>query len=639
MDILKDQEIHLRDYFYILRKRRRIFFALFAASLLASVVLSSISTVLYKATTTILIEKENPNVVDFKEVMALDASNTDYYQTQYEMFKSYSLIRRLANSVELSEDPYVLSVQKGGVRKILKNIFFLPEWVKDFFKPRQIEDIFTKKMLKIEPVRNTRLVRVGIIHPDAARAAKISNKLAALFIEQNLENRFSIATNAGRMIGDQLIEMKQKVTDAGRKLQEYKEDQGLVNIPSLREKDPFIQEAKLELVKLQARESKLSKRYLPAHPKMIHIQSQIEGLKEKIKEEEQRKLELGRKSLDYAELEREEQSAKKIYTALLARLEETTSQSKIQSTNIQIVDKADVPTLPYRPNLFLNLAFGFFLGIVGGILGAFASEYFDASVRIPDDVEKGLGLELVGIVPHADATSKKTSLFSKKEGENFSATAESFRALRTALLFKLRHAGECRVVLVTSANPEEGKSTVALNLAAAFQQNHLRVLLIDSDLRKPRLHTTLNEQRKPGLVDVLESSVPLSLAIRKKVTDLGFDFLPAGPYSQHSTESLGDKLMLQVMADLRKNYDVIVIDSPPYLAVADVHVLSEYADYALVVTLYQKTKKHHLKNIKRRFPSIEEKMLGVVINDVGVKEKDYYYHQYCYYGYGDAPGK
>lgn len=639
MEMFMDQEIHLRDYFYILRKRKRLILSVFFTFIFGSIVLTYFSTPLYKASATVLIEKENPNIVDFKEIMALDASNNDYYQTQYEMFKSFSLIKRVSASVKLAEDPYVIKLQKGGIQKLFRKMAFLPPWLQNFFREKTVEEIFIKKMLKVEPIRNTRLVRIGVIHPHSHRSAEIANRLVDLFIDQNLENRFSIATDAVEMISDQLGEMKDRVAEAGRKLQEYKESQGLVNIPSLRVKDQFVQDAKLELVKLQSKESRLAKRYLPAHPKMIHIQSQIEGLQQKINEEEQKQLDLGRKSLDYSELEREEASAKKIYTALLARLQETTSQAKIQSTNIQIVDRAPVPNFLFKPSLFLNLALGIFLGLALGIFCAFFAEYFDATIRVPDDIEKGLGLDLVGIIPHAGTMKEKEGIFTRRDDRNFSAAAEAFRALRTAFLFKLRHFSGCRVILVTSPHPEEGKSTVALNLAAAFQQNHLKVLLIDADLRKPRLHKALQVEREPGLTDSLENARSCKEGIRKNVPELGFDFIPCGTYSNNSTEILGLKSMKNCMQEFRADYDIVIVDSPPFFAVADVHVLCDYADALLIVTRYQKTQKHHLRNLKKRFDTFRDKTLGVVINDVGTKEKDHYYHQYYYYGYGNAPKK
>lgn len=632
-----EQEIHLRDYLYILRKRRFAILAFFIFILFCGVLYTAFEKVLYRATATVLIERENPNVIDFKEVLAMDASTTDYYQTQYKMLESQSLIESLIQKEKLEEDPFIRGLQRGRLRPLLKTFGENFSWLHQFVVDPSTPDLIIRRMLRIDPVRNSRLVRVSVLHPDPRRSAELTNSLVDLFIERNLQDRFLVSERATELISRQLIELKDKVSEAERKLQAYKEQKGLVNIPSIREKDKFVQDARLELVKLQSVETKFEKRYLPAHPKLIHLRSQIEGLKSRIEEEEKKALELSRVAIEYSELEREAESSRGIYEALLARLQETQSQGKTQASNILIVDHADAPPRPYKPRPFINLLMAVSLGTIGGVLLAFFLEYLDSTIKIPDDIEKGLGLELFGIIPEADINRKdplKGGLFLFPS--QHSPISESFRALRTTLLFHLRQMSGCRKILITSPNPDEGKSTVALNLAAAFQQNRLRVLLIDADLRKPRSHGLFNVESQKGLTDVLEGEMPLKDAVHQNAGEVGFNFISCGTRSHHPTEILGSKEMKNILSELEKNYDIILLDSPPYLPVADVAVLSEYADAILVVARYHRTDKRHLRDIKKRFSEAGPKILGIVVNRVSVQEKDYYYHQYYYYGYGDA---
>ncbi len=631
-----DYEVHLKDYFYVLRKRRRALLIFFTAVMIAGVLFTLFEKVLYRAGATVLIEREHPNVVDFKEVMALDAGQTEYYQTQYQMIKSRSLIQELIGKEKLGTDAYLKKLHDGHLRWLFRNQAFLPLWVREFLGDPYLEDTVIHKMLQVNPIRNSRLVEISVIYPDPVRSAEITNTLVELFIKRNLEDRFTISKRAMELISGQLGELKEKVGVAQRKLQAYKEEKGLVRIPSIREKDQFIEEARLELVKLQSEESKLSKRYLPEHPKMIHLSSQIEGLKEKIVEEEKRIMGLGRISIDYSELERESESSRQIYEALLKRLQETMSEAQTQASNIMVVDRANPPLKPFTPRPFLNLSIALFIGLAGGVLLAFFLEYLDSTIKIPEDVERALGLDLLGVIPQADKDRKgnrRELFFSAHEP---SPVSEALRALRTALIFKLRHVAGSKTILMTSSNPQEGKTTLSANLAAAFEQNHLKVLLIDADLRRPRLHQLLGTASEPGLTEVLEGERRPGEVIQKNVGGLGFDFLGSGIHSQHPTEILGSDRMKEVLEELKKKYDIILIDSPPYLAVADVVVLSEYADALVIITRYQVTEKRYLRNVKKRFNEASIKLIGVVINQVSVREKDYYYHQYYYYGYGDG---
>lgn len=641
MNLLGTEDIHLKDYGYILRKRKKVFVLFFILVMIATLIFTVFEKVLYRATSTILIERENPNVVDFKEVMAMDAASTEYYQTQYQKIKSHSLIQTLFKENNLTKDPYLISLTKGRLRHFLKTLPFLPKSMKRFLADPYPEDVLIKSMLKVQPVRNTRLVEVSILYPDPIRSADLTNSLVNLFIKRNLQDRFLVSRQATQLISDQLFELKQKVAEAQRKLQQYKEEQGLVNIPSIREKDIFLQEAKLELVKLQSEKSKLAKRYLADHPKMIHLISQIEGLEQKINEEEQKILSAGRTAIDYAELEREAESSRQIYEALLKRLEETTSEAQSQASNVSIVDDAKVPLKPYTPRPILNFVIAVFLGSIGGVFLVFFLEYLDSSIKIPDDIEQGLGLPLLGIIPKAEKNPN-----TPYQGELFfnprepSTASESLRALRTSLLMHLRQVPGCRVILLTSPNPEEGKSTIIFNLASAIEQNHLKVLLIDADLRKPRLHQIMEVSQKMGLAEVLEGEATAQDVIHKNLPGLGFDFLSCGNFSNHPTEILGSDRMASLIQELKKNYDFILMDSPPYLAVADVIVLSEYSHAVIVIAKYHKTDRKHIKGISQRFSKNKERLCGVIINQVSVREKDYYYHQYYYYGYGnDRPKK
>ncbi len=638
--IAYEEEIHLRDYYYVLVKRRKVILSFLLMTLLTGIFLTFTETVVYQGSATLLIEKDHPNILDFKEVLSVDSSSTDYYQTQCQILRSAGLVRELIIAQKLEEDPYLQRLIHGQLRNFLRKQPWIARALGVYLVARNPEDVFIKEMLQIKPIRNSQLVTVSVLHPENRRAAALANALARLFIEQNLKNRYAASTQATELIAGQMGDLKERVAEADKKLQTYKEEHSLVSIPSLREKDEFLQDAKLALVKLQSQESRMAKRYLPAHPKRIHLRSEIEGLEEKIKSEETKKMELGSLAIKYGELEREAESAQKVYKALMERLEQTHSEAQAQASNMMIVDQAVAEPRPSRPRPVMNFMMALALGLFGGVLAAFLVEYLDPTVKIPDDIEKGLGLELFGMIPRAGrpkGSSADSEIFLKAAAGSNPA-AEAIRALRTALVFKLRHVKGSHVLLITSPNPEEGKSTVALNLAAAFQQNHFRTILVDADLRRPRLHKALVFEDKKGLSDVLDQQCGIHEAICKNVAGLGFDFLSAGMVLDHPTELLGTESAVKLFNRLREEYDMVILDTSPYLAVADVAVLSEYADAGIVVARYHKTDKRHLKDVKRFFEDASLKTVGVVMNLVEPRERNYYYHRYYYYGYGsNAP--
>jgi succinoglycan biosynthesis transport protein ExoP len=629
-------EIHLQDYVYVLKKRLWIVILAVAFTLFAAVFVTLRATIIYKATATILIEKENPNIVDFKEIMSFDSSSNEYYQTQYQVIKSRSLIEALVEKENLAEDSLLKGMKKGGLRKILKDKMFFKKYLSPFLTDKTFADLVSQRLLKVDPIRNSRLVDISFFHTDPEKAAKLANSLVSIYVKKNLENRFLISAQARELLSEQLDELKTKVAIADKRLQRYKEENDLISLPSLVEKDKFLQDARLELVRLEGEKARLEKRYLPEHPKYIHIESEISAVRGQIRKEEEKQMDLGRVAIDYTELEREADSARQTYQSLLARYQEMNSEANTQASNVTIIDLAESPRRPYSPKPFVSIAVSIFLGIVFGVLLAFFLEYLDATVKTPDDVENALGLDLLGVIPKTSKDKKnplRGEIFASRGKPN--QATEAFRALRTALLFKLKHVPGCRTIVVTSPNPAEGKSTVSLNLAVSFQQNHLKVLLIDSDLRKPKLHVRMEIEAGKGLTDVLEGSVSFDSVVHRNAKDLGFDLLSSGTQSSRPTELLGSVNMESFMAMMKKEYDIIIIDSPPYLAVADVSVIGTYADASIIIAKYQETEKRHLKNLKKRFAEMDGKLLAVIINQVNVGERDYYYHQYYYYGYGN----
>jgi succinoglycan biosynthesis transport protein ExoP len=307
------------------------------------------------------------------------------------------------------------------------------------------------------------------------------------------------------------------------------------------------------------------------------------------------------------------------------------------------VNSARVPTYPVEPNVPRNLGFAFVLGLTSGVGLAFLLEGLDNTVRTTEQAQAISGLPPLGMIPlgsktaREGAASKRLMLATSNEAVELithvrpqSQMAESYRALRTSLL--LSHLGAPpKVIMVTSALPQEGKSTTSINCAVVLAQKGVRVLLIDCDLRRPSIHKTLGMGPRSGLSNVLTGSITLKQAITVAPTLPNLDVLPAGTPPPNPAELLASTNMRDVLAELRDKYDHIVLDTPPTLSVTDAVVLSPRADAIVLVIRSGSTTKQALRRSRDILMQVNARVSGVLLNAVDLSSPDYYYY-YEYQG-------
>jgi capsular exopolysaccharide synthesis family protein len=329
-------------------------------------------------------------------------------------------------------------------------------------------------------------------------------------------------------------------------------------------------------------------------------------------------------------------------------LKEAGVTAGLRSNNFRIVDVARVPTSPSGPNLLRNLAFALALGLSTGIGLAFLLESMDNTVRTPEQAQTISALPSLGMIPLGSRSTRefggreKLALASSKEAVELvtksrprSQMAESYRALRTSLLLTFA-GGPPNVILITSALPEEGKTTTSVNSAIVLAQKGTRVLLIDADLRRPSIHKTLGMGPKIGLSNVLTGAATLQEAIIPSTILPDLFILPAGTPPPNPAELLASTKMKNILAELRKQYDHIVIDSPPTLSVTDAVVMSTDADAVVLVIRSGHTTKPALRRARDILLQVNARVCGVLVNAVDLNSPDYYYH-YEYqgkYGHG-----
>ncbi len=384
----------------------------------------------------------------------------------------------------------------------------------------------------------------------------------------------------------------------------------------------------------------------------LQREDMLRGSFEKQKQEANK---LNESAIEYSILKRDLDSNRTLYEGLLEKLKEAGVTAGLRSNNFRIINAARVPTSPSEPNIPRNLSFALVLGVISGVGLAFLLDSMDNTVRTPEQAQALSCLPSLGMIPlnsrsgNHGATGKRLALTASKEVVETvtqvrpqSQMAESYRALRTSLLLSNLGAPP-KVIMVTSARPQEGKTTTSINTAIVLAQKGVRVLLMDADLRRPSIHKTLGMGPRSGLSNVLTGSATVQQTIAASPILPNLFIMPAGTPPPNPAELLASSNMRDLLEELREQFDHIVIDTPPTLSVTDAVVLSPRADATILVIRSGQTTKQALRRARDILMQVNAHVAGVLLNAVDLTSPDYYYY-YEYQGkYGsyyqeEAPG-
>ena len=736
MEINEERELDLRSYLRVLTKRKGFIITIFCLILLIVTVQTFSETPIYRATARIVIEKENPNVVSIEEVMAVDSTGNDYYQTQYKIIESRAVARDVVQRLDLDTHPEFQPKDANDPVSRVKG------WLREtvgFWKDRLISALNTGesadvpeaeaegidrvsdgglvsaliRRIKVQPVRNSRLVDVSVEAADRELAARIANEVVDAYIDRSLETKLRAAKDAVSWLTERIEDERRKVETAENALLQYKEEQGIItgfssdaeNItaeklaqlnnqvveaesarveaetryrqataldesPEMLDAIPevlsneIIQEIKKMEMTLYNRMSELSKKYGPKHPKMIAIQSELDeladrkiteakrvvnslrneyrlalarerSLKQALAAQKQESLSMNKKAIQYGVLQRQAESSKHMYELLIKRFKETTLAEEMKTGNIRVIDQAEVPGSPVKPNKKRNLMLAAVLGLMAGIGFAFLLEHLDNTIKLPEEVKEYLDVPYLGPIPQFDTREGRMdgmladmiTVHSPK-----STASESFRGIRTGLLFSSVE-NDPRVILVTSAEPAEGKTLCAANLAVTMAQSGSRVAIIDCDMRRPKMHTVFQIDRNTGVSNVMTGARDLSEVVYNNGIP-NLSVVPCGPIPPNPSELLGSKRMAEFIEELKGSYERVIIDSPPLTAVTDSAVLAQVCDGVVMVVRAGVTTRHAVQNAVSQLKSLNVRILGALLNGVSTRRDSYYYQYYYYYYYG-----
>jgi len=695
------QDAHLWEYIYVVLRRRRLVLAVFLGVATLATLRSLLTRPVYEGSAQILIERDTPNVLTFKEVAQVDAARDDYYQTQYKLLQSRALARRVIESMNLLQDP-----EYGGPRspEEIQAVRVAAPGASPVME--KAIDAFLKN-LRVVPIKNSRLVMVAYesFRPDMAAAA--ANRLSQLYIEQTLEFRYQTSSEAAQWLGQQIEEQKGKVEGAERALQKVKEQEGIVNIEERRtlldqklkelgtalttlrterlEKEalynqmrgasnpeelpevmrsPLVQSLRMELATLERTQAQLLERYMDQHPEVVKVRNQIQETRKKIAAESQRVIRAAEN--DYKAAAAQEAS---VFSALEAAKAEALDLSRRSVQYDTAKREADAGKEVLNSLLSRHKQTDV------------AQELKNSNIRIVDpasvprgpvrpqttrDVAMGLalglflGIGLAFFLDYLDNTVKTPEDVRKqlaapllavipeistpsdiviiKSGVE-SPLADGYRLLRTSLSYCWPEASS-RIILVTSTSAGEGKTVTSVNLALILASMGGKVLLVDCDLRRPQSHTLLRGRKSPGLSDLLVGQARPSDAIQRP-TGTTLSLLAAGTRAPSPADLMTLQTMRDFLGGLRGFYDWIVLDTPPVGPVAEALILGPLTDGVVVVVGAEMVPRNGVRHTLERVRDTGARLLGVVLNRAQVEKHSYYYGRYYghYYGryYGPPP--
>ena len=705
VDLLDDRrdadpdEIDLLAYWHILFKRRRLIAGVLAGVVAVALLLTLMTQPMYRASALMQVEKEGPPIVATQGAMPFyDGWDPEFLNTQYELLRSRALAERVANEMNLTAETLKSLNDPGWLGRVIGLLRPAPKAkAEDANRPQSSEALLQQATgiiqggLSVDPVKESRLVRLSFDSPDPAFSARVVNAVAEGFIASSLERRMGTTSYAKTFLEDQLAQTKGKLEDSERKLVEFAQKEGLVNTgeegaslatQNLTELNGLLAAAQSERIRAQARWRQASSGALPTemrssvsgleqqratlqgqyqqklqtfkpdYPEMVQLKAQIDAINREIGAETGR-IRAALKA-DYDAASSNEGMLKAQIANLRGEALDTDGRSitynilkREADTNRQMYDSllqrfkevgaaGDVRTnnisIVDRAQGGFRFKPNLFKNLAMGLLAGLLLGVLLAFVLefLDDTLKTPEDLEQklrLAVLGVIPKLGPKVSLASVSVDPR-SSFSEAYRSVRTALQFATDH-GVPRSLLVTSPSPAEGKSTTALALARNFAQLGKRVLLIEADLRSPSLHMTLGLKAEAGLSNLLAGAN--SLADVTLATDEGLSVILAGPLPPNPAELLSGSKFVSMLTVACARYDQVIIDGPPVLGLADSPILSNAVEGTLLVVTSGKTRIATAQQALKRLLAARGRIVGALLTKYDSKAAGY--RQDFQYGY------
>lgn len=735
MNATRDTELlEQNSAFYLraLRKHLILGLSVAVAVFLASVFYTMSQKRVYEATARIIIDPDPPKPLGKDVQSVVDVGNgsywgnREYFETQTRILAGRTMSCEAARVLGLERDTAFIANMPPGRKP--------PTTV----RPVTVDDAgaILNARIRVEPIRDTRLVNVNLSDADPERARRILSTLLDIFLEQNIERAVQSTVAASEWLNGQTGNLKDQLEKSELALHEYKIEKQILSV-SIDDQSNMLrgemQQLNDALTKVSARREELKGRAqeldkvdpedptsLPAmelltnsvlsslrqtyvtsaselaslissgkganHPEaesaaarvdntrralvaeIRNVQGAVradlasatreqEGLAGLVARAKQRALDLNMLEIEYRRLERTKENNEKLFGLVVERSKESELTRMLRFNNIRIADPPIAGKKPVKPRVPVNLAVGLVAGLALGAILALARARLDQTVKTPNELEEELKVPLLGVFPAFNDRSKAGAYYSRRSRRGHggrpsavmpddmsveliahalpsSHAAECVRVIRTSLTFASPDK-PYRRILVTSGSPAEGKTTVAVSLAVAFAQAGQKVLLVDADLRRARMHRIFGCSNSEGVTTALHGKDAIERAlVPTQVPNL--TLLPGGPHVPNPAELIQSASFERILNELGERFDRIIVDSPPILAVADGTILAALVDVTVMVVRSAKTRMDHTRHALRKLREVATPIAGIVLNALEPPRwgtKQYYYY---YYGKKDS---
>lgn len=487
-----------------------------------------------------------------------------------------------------------------------------------------------------EKGKQTNIIGLSYQGTDRALITHALNNVLINYKQQNIESSSAQKAQTLSFLNKQLPELRTDLDDAEKTFNRFREKNNTVDINQ--EAQLFLKQSvdlETQKIVLKEKQAEFATKYTAQHPMLQQVNAQLTAIDNKISELNSSLKKLPETQRQYLQLYREVQVKNQLYTNLLNTYQTMSVAKAGEIGNVRIIDTAVEPVRSIKPRSLLTLVLSIIVGSFFGIFISLIRNLMRSGIKDTSDIENEFDIPVYATVPRSPQQLLKDKILKKKNSvpvlalkDSDDVAVESLRSLRTAIHFALAKTAN-KVIMISGASPAVGKSFISANLAVILAQSGSRILLIDGDMRRGYLHKYFSHENEQGLAEVLTEKANIQTVLKNTELE-NLQFIGRGKNPSHPSEILNTGLFERMLDELKTQYDHIIIDTPPVLAVTDATIVSQFSDVNLVVVRFAKTNKKELELTLNRFLNADSQIHGVVLNDIQRSSGYGYNYSYDY---------